>query len=380
MIAYLQVHRFYVRALGLEGHSDPVVVTKNKAVLDLNIAAELRRVDADMSARDAKASLMGGIFRDWHADEFVESQREWLNRAVDFSDAIEPDEQHSAWIDLSKHPDPIATYFALIESIPHSQGGLSATKWLSKLAAKRCDKNLDAAFEPQEFLRPIPIHQVDPITFEQAAKLDFLGYADCGKALSIPLDVLHRQFGNDAIVIWNALRGGQGEEVRASYPDSYVADRMYFQIPIEDIAAVEHSLLRLSERISSQLQGKDLFGSTMKLTLEFEEGSSEAVRNFTKPLHDRRTIYFAARRLFESLEVEQPLSALRIAVPDLRHKVRHQETFDQLAIKEKLSRAETAVRCVRKSYGDSSIQIAGHIQIPRRQLVLKEWRNATGWS
>ena len=77
MIAYLQIQRFYVRTLGLEHHHDPAIVTKDKAVLDLNIAAERRRVNADMSARDAKASLMGGVFRQWETEAYIDAQRAW---------------------------------------------------------------------------------------------------------------------------------------------------------------------------------------------------------------------------------------------------------------------------------------------------------------
>jgi hypothetical protein len=381
LIAYLQIQRFYVRTLGLEDHPDPVVVTKNKTVLDLNLAAAKRRVDAEMSARDAKASLMGGIFREWDAKEFRQAQRDWLDFAVDFSDVVEPDEQHSAWVDLSKHPDPIATYRAMLEAIPHSNGGLSPTKWLSKLAAKRNDASLNAVFDAQVFLSDIPIHQIEPITFDQAARLEFLGYSTCGKALDIPLDVLQRQFGGHALTIWNALRGQVNQAVQAIYPEKSAADRTYFPAPVEDIVVVDNSLLKLANRLASRLQGNDLFGATMKLILEFEDRDPTiAERTFTKPLHDRRSLYFASKRLYDSLNNEQPVAAIRISLPELHHKVHHQESFDQLELRQKLQRADTVVKCVRKSYGDAAIKIAGDVQVPRRQLVLKEWRNATGWN
>jgi len=381
LIAFLQIQRFYVRTLGLEDHPDPVIVTKDKAVLDLNIAAEQRRVNAEMSTRDAKASLMGGVFRQWEPECYSCAQHAWLDLAVDFSDVVEPDEQHSAWVDLSIHPDPIATYRAMLEAIPYSKGGLSPTKWLSKLAAKRNDAALDAVFDPQAFLHGIPIHQIEPITFEQAAKLEFLGYTTCGKALDIPLDVLHRQFGGHAVTIWNALRGQVNQAVQAIYPEKSAADRIYFANPVEDMAVVENTLLKLANQLASRLLGNDLFGATMKLTLEFEDQDPTiAERTFTKPLHDRRSLYFASKRLYDSLNNEQPVAAIRISLPELHHKVHHQESFDQLELREKLQRADTAIRCVRKSYGDASIKIAGDIQVPRRQLVLKEWRNATGWN
>ena len=380
MIAYLRIQRFYVRTLGLDEHPDPVVIVKEESVLDINVAGIRRRVEAEMSARDAKASLMGGIFREWHSAEYIAAQHAWLNMATDFSDVIEPDKQHSAWVDLSSHPDPLASFRSMLEHIPHSEGGIADKKWLAKLAAGR-DPEMSAIFDPQVFLHELPVGMIPLLSQAQSARLTFLGYDTCGKCLQIPLEVLQKQFGEQAITVWNAVRGYGQEAVFAIYPERSVADRFYFSNPVEDLTAIEAALLKLSDNLSRRLCSQDMFGSKLRLTVEYEEMPDRVVdRTFTRPLHDRRSIHFASRRMFESLANQHPITGIRILIPELDRKKRHQQSFDQLATREKQSRAETAVRCVRKSYGDKSIILASNIEIPRRLLVLKEWRNATGWS
>ena len=380
MIAFLSIQRFYVRTLGLEFDAKPAVVVKDKRVLDLNVTAMNRRVSSAMSSRDAKACLMGGVFRDWNSEHYVEAQKQWLSLTTDFSDVIEPDEQHSAWIDLSGHPDPISTYRTMLDIIPNVVGGISDTKWLAKLAAQKNDVEMEATFDPVRFISQLTVSDVSLIQAKDAERLDFLGYASCGKAQSIPLPTLQKQFGEYGLVIWNALRGEGGERVKAIYPERTVADRMLFPAPIEDLTELERSLFRLSHRLAHRLQREDSFGSTLTLMLLNEESvASSLCRTFTRPLFDRRSIYVAAKRLFDTIQPHDPISEIRLSLTEVQKKHAHQQTFDQLLAKEKKERADTALKCVRRSFGDNSIKLASEIQIPRRQKFLKEWRDATGW-
>jgi DNA polymerase IV len=379
LIAYLRIQRFYVRSLGLDEHPDPVVIVKGESVLDINPAGIRRRVESEMSARDAKASLMGGVFREWNSAEYTAAQHAWLDLATEFSDVIEPDEQHTAWIDLTSHPDPLATYRSMLEFIPNCEGGIAENKWLAKLAAGR-DPEMSAVFDPTAFLYDLPVGMICQLTPAQSAKLSFLGYGTCGRCLQIPLDVLQKQFGDQAITVWNVVRGYGHEAVHSIYPEKSVADRFYFPNPIEDSTVVEAALLKLSDNLSNRMSSQDLFGSRLRLTIEYEELPVQAVeRCFTRPLHDRRSIHFASKRMFDSVASQHPITGIRILIPELEKKKRHQQSFDHLAAREKQSRAETAVRCVRKSYGDGSIILAKDVEVPRRLLVLKEWRDATGW-
>jgi hypothetical protein len=381
LIAYILIPRFYVSHLGMEHADEPVVVTKGKRVLDLNITAEKRRLTSDMSDRDAKASLMGGIFKLWDEETYVEAQRIWLDRCCQFSDAIEPDEQHTAWVELSGHPDPIATFFALREAIDGSKGGLAKSKWLAKLACLRGDVDLDAVYSPETFLSGIPLDQIEVIHPHEAARLEFLGYRDCESVRDVTREVLTRQFGERTIVIWNAVRGLHADQVDSTYPRKSVSDRFYFPSAIVDALVVEAGIKKAADRIASRLAKGDWFGSGLQLRIEFEDGKSCTVkREFTHPLHDRRTVFFAAKRLWLGISIESPVTAIRIQMTELKKKRQHQQTFDQLLSREKQLRAETALSSVRKVFGDVSVQLARDIQIPRRERVLKEWRNATGWS
>ena len=380
MIAYLAIQRFYVRALGLEEHPDPVVVTKDKRVLDLNHAALMRRVDAEMSARDAKACLMGGTFLAWEAASFIEAQKNWLDVCCEFSDIVEPDFQHSAWVDLHGHPDPFATFLQLRDRLEHAQGAITQVKWLSKLATYRGDPDFASSRDPFGYLTSVPIQTLELLEPEVRSRLEFLGYVTIGQASAIPLSVLRKQFGDRAVEISNILQGKQSQKVQAIYPERFVGERFYFPEPIDDIHVLDAAILKVAGRLGERLQADDLFGARLRLTVEFEGAPMVALeRLFTKPLHDRRSIFFAVKRMVSTLPLDQPIKGFRVALPELERRIRHQHSFDSLMIKEKVDRAETALKCVRKSFGDLSIVTGDQVKIPRRQRVLKEWRDATGW-
>jgi DNA polymerase-4 len=380
LIAYLQIQNFYVRTLGYEHSAEPAIVQKDRLVLDMNEAAKRRRVAAEMSASEAKACLVGGVFRNWEPETYIQAQHEWLNRVAEFSDVIEPDEQHSAWVDLSVHPNPIDAFQTMISEIPHARGGLAKSKWISKLAARRGDPDFGAVYEPREFLSRVPLHEMEPIDTVHASRLKFLGYFTCGDAIEIPRTVLARQFGNQAILIWNAIRGISKDHPLPLFPEKTASDRIYFQSPVEQLETIDQALFRLADSLSDKLDKSDSFSLTMGMTIEFEEmPPSTGQRTFTKPLHHRRSVYFAAKRIWEALAPKSPVMGLRITLKELRKKQRHQTSFDSLIKDEKILRAQNALLSVRKSFGDQSIQIAGDIPLVRRRKVLKEWRDATGW-
>ena len=380
MIGYIYIQRFYVRELGLEHDPMPAVVLKNKKILDINLAAETRRVHAQMSSRDAKACLMGGTFREWHHDSYVNAARAWLDRVAEFSDTIEIDAQHSAWIDLSRHPDPVSTYRSLLDSIDHARGGLAKNKWLAKLAATHGDPVFDAVFDPRRFMADIPVEAVSAIQGAHAERLSFLGYRTCGDAAKIALETLLRQFGEEGLAIHSALRGEGGERVKAQYPERSIGDRFVFPEPIDDIQIIDRTLTKLAHRVGRHLKRLDAFGSRISLTLLMEDASTLLdQRTFTRPISDPRSVYFAMKRLFDSLDNKQPVQEIRIRLFELEHKSPHQQSFDQLLMREKLSRADSALKCVRKSFGEDSVKLGKDLVVPRRLRVLKEWRDATGW-
>ena len=109
MIVYIHLPGFYVRSHQSER---PVVVVKSRKVLDANLRARRAGVEGRMPLSVAKSILAKNplpdapIFIEWKEDEYDRAQRHWLDRCVEFSEVIEPAEQHSAYIDLSAHPHP----------------------------------------------------------------------------------------------------------------------------------------------------------------------------------------------------------------------------------------------------------------------------------
>jgi len=253
-------------------------------------------------------------------------------------------------------------------------------KWLSKLATYRGDPDFVACRDPFGYLTSVPLQALELLEPELRSRLEFLGYVTIGHASTIPLSVLRKQFGARAVEISNILQGKQFQKVQAIYPERFVGERYYFPEPIEDMQVLDAAILKVAGRLGERLQADDLFGALMRLGIEFEGVPMLAIeRLFTKALHDRRSIFFAVKRMVGAVPLDHPIKGFRVALPELDRRIRHQHSFDSLMVKEKLDRAETALKCVRRSFGDLSIMTGDQVKIPRRQRVLKEWRDATGW-
>ena len=119
MIAFLRLMGFYVCAGSFAHGPQPVVVVKDKAVLDANAAALERGVQPGMTLREAKAILHDGKFVEWEPDEYREAQCAWLDLCAEFTDVVEPEEQHTAYLDLSMHPNPGEILDRVTEQLGH---------------------------------------------------------------------------------------------------------------------------------------------------------------------------------------------------------------------------------------------------------------------
>src|SRR5207253_6874893 len=151
------------------------IVVRDGMVLDFNEAASRRGIDEGLSLRQARAILNDGKFQPWQREEYEERQRIWLDLCVDFTGVIEPADQHSAWLDLSLHPDSFDIAERVVRTLSQKTGltvrfGAAPSKWISLLAARHDDGGL-AIRDPKAFLAPLPTAELLPVTFEHRERL-----------------------------------------------------------------------------------------------------------------------------------------------------------------------------------------------------------------
>jgi len=378
-VTWLELLEFYIIQ-----RETPQVIHRDDRVLDRNQPARARGVHPGLDLRKAKAILQEAEYLPWEAEAYYRKQAEWLDICTQFSNIIEPEDQHSAWVDLTAHPDWVATAEELVRTLARETGmvirsGLAPTKWVSRLAAKYHDTGVSAHQDPKAFVANLHIRELLPVSAETRDRLSFLGYYKIGQVADLPFAVLQEQFDQSSYVIHAAANGGVYEPVQAAYPPESCLDRFVFDGLAESTEIIHNGLATLAERVGMRLEFQSLEGTKLTIKLEYEDSSTKIVkRTFSKPIRDSRSALVGMSLLLEK-ELSKPLISIQVLVSDLRKVRVAQGAFLDGANTRVTRRLEAAVQRARTVYGDQSVKLGQDIQLPRRVLVLREWKNATGW-
>ena len=425
-IIYLCLEGFFVQ-IKAPDHPSPVAVVRDNTVLDVNAQARQRGITPGMEKRTARAIAHETKFYAWEEDAYEDAQTRWLYLCTEFTGIIEPEEQNSAYLDLSAHPNPIDVAEKLIRTLAQETSlrvfyGSSINKWIAKLACQHGDCGT-AAIDPAKFLSSLPIHNLTPIRSEHRQRLNFLGYRTIGEVLTIPEDILRQQFGAEGLLIAKAARGDFMVPLSANYPRDSLIETLIFESPVDSLETIDLGLKDLATRAAQRLSNKSLQGQELQLSMEFENGKTiQLKRRFSKPIYTFLGVLSTLRILFQkrladksdtSLSplttnaqvtptlrafvnppclcvndpgsffdpllqsaVHSPINSLRLCMTNLKHARGKQNSL----LGKSKGDSATAVNVVRTVFGDASVQLGSEIPTPRRIRVLREWKNATGWS
>jgi nucleotidyltransferase/DNA polymerase involved in DNA repair len=376
-------------------------VVHNASVLDLNYAANALGITRGMSVGEAKLLSDGRGLIPFQPDQFAAAQKAWLDICALLTNIIEPDEFHTAYLDLSGHslsredvtgPTSIAQKLAdmIGETGLTAQIGIAGTRWVAKLDGEAnyheiSNRTPTALLTPRRFVSGFPTWQL-PLEHQVTERLSFLGYKTIGEVAGIPLEVLQKQFGTLALDIKRYANGGGDPTVRALYPPNSITESFRFDGCPETYECFEHSLKTLSSRIAGKLLDEDWVGESLDLIIEHESGKvTSQSRTFSKPYHSAKSLWASVKLLvpidlFQKMESER-LENVRLRAKELRKLDRVQMDLDISHVKSHQNeKVGNAVRHVHQVFGLESVRLGCQIQESRRQLVLRAWRNAYGWT
>lgn len=391
---YLELSGFYARVWTESDPSwalKPLVVHRAKRVLDLNDCARAVGVKPGMGLDEAKVLLQGSGLIPYEEEPYRASQARWLDVVSEFSSCIEPGDPHSAWADLSGHPDPFAIASSIRSAVGKVSGshvsiGLASSKWLSRLTCDLTgdtdlllweDAMREALEDPVSFLKDIPVsflYPVDPVFLE---RLKFLGYRTIGQVASIPLKTLRGQFGNDALRIYSASRGGLQDHVKPLYPPDAIVSKIAFDGGISNSETLSISLQSLARKLAKALSDRESCGAEIELKIYFEESCLERSRTFSKPMRTARDVFSALSRMV--FDVQEPVYSILAKMPGLKKARERQSGLFTMQRTGDDSAAGCAIENVRQVFGDKSVLRASEVAEPRRVRVLRAWSHATGW-
>ncbi len=366
----------------LQDSPDPVVVVRDQTVLTANKEARRRGIRSGISVRQAHAIVEGCKFKPWCKADYEERQRAWLDVCLDFTGIIEPDEQHSAWLDLSLHPKPIDIAERLVRTLNKTTGhaikhGSGPSKWISTLALSQENGSL-ADRDPRRFLEPLPTSLLLPVLPAHRERLYFLGYRTIGQVAALSLTVLQEQFDEDAFAIQSAAKGSLTQLPVPRYPLNSVHECFIFDGPPETAEIVTNAKHALSKRIGERLSAHNQQSGKLNVAIEFEGGKIKHLsRTFTKLLRCPRSVESAICLLADS-SLNSPVISIQATLPEIEKVKAVQSGLALGAVKDSKLVTESVER-VRNAFGERAVLLGSELKLPRRISVLREWKHATGW-
>lgn len=375
---WIELPGFYVAQ---HPQARPLIIVKDGLVLDANQLALERKVSPGMPDRMAKNIIGDADFLAWNPEDYYARQQEWLNLCLDYTDGIEPIEQHSAFLDFKLHPQPQEMLSKLSQNLTEKfkltpYVGLAQAKWIAKLAAHA--PIVSTAFEdPESFVASFPVTSLEPASIETRTTLKSLGCKTIGQVARMSFDELKKRFGNEVLAIRQAAHGSYIEPVKHVYPLNSISNRFNFDGAVESWETILEGCNAWSQTIGKKLQRQSDKGAKVHLFLEFEDGSSKAIRKtFSKPIKCPRSVLGALKLLLEG-QIQMPLLSMRILLPELQKVKAEQHSLFE--VEKQVEFIQPSLESIRKAYGIKSIELGSQREVLRKTRVLRAWKNATGW-
>lgn len=394
-LLYLGLDQFYVRAAEVvSGNGAPLVVIDRGHVLDADDGARSAGVSEGMSVREARTLLEGARFVAYRPEPYREAAERVRAIALAYVDRLYSPREHEITLDLSLHVDPEEIARRLLAEVRDRTGlrayaALAPSAWVARVAAREahalgrelgvgCVERVDQA---ARWLAERPIEVLAPLSPETRERLRFLGYRRVGEVAATSLDRLRAAFGPEAWAIRLAALGEDREPFEPNVPPEACAARFRFEGGTSDAGVLRAGLGELARKLAERLGATHRRGQHLRVLVAFEDGEVVArERRFVRPLAHASTIRFALETLMREVSCESPVREVRAVMERLEpaHGLqgRLMAGFEP---EERRLRAEQAARALRCVLGDQAVLRASERPEPRRQKVLRAWRDAVGW-
>ncbi len=400
-IASLSIPHFYLLPFAKDEkrNATPLLISHERKIIDANVAAVTAGFRVGMSLQEAKCMAESASWIVAYEEEsYRDLQKQMLELCAEFTDRIEHTEMHRAYLDLSGHSQPGHLACEVAHKIrKHFQTdvhiGFALAKWVSRLAeAYFCGSSesgsshpllndltlTDSFANPGRFLASKRVAKLSPVSTQTRQRLQFLGYPLIRDVQKIPISTLKSQFRDEANIIASASMGTFDDPVIPTFRIT----KIYDKIEMEDASIwleIEPALRKIAKRLSIRLKSLDSVTRKVNLSVAFSSGfCKEATRSFSKPLQSTLDLLRAIVVLFP--ECKEPVESVVVELPDLEKMRQKQKQLDgSHSLGERKISAEAAFRSIKTTFGDSAIQVAADVSLPRRKLVLRAWQNANGW-
>jgi DNA polymerase IV len=234
--------------------------------------------------------------------------------------------------------------------------GLSCNKFLAKIASDMDKPRGFAALDQDEARsmladKPVGfIFGVGPATQERLSQRGFRIIADLQRADETEL---MKQFSTEGRRLWRLARGIDDRRVVADRGAKTISSETTFETDIRDLASLERTLWRLSEKVSSRLKSGELAGTTITLKLKTADFRQ---RTRSQSIHAPTQLaakIFAISR--EMLAKEIDGTAFRLMGTGVSALRPGSQADDTDMLDRRSAHAERAIDDLRKKFGNAAV-------------------------
>lgn len=360
-------------------NAEPEIVIHEKKVVDLNFAAKTYKISNGMPLQHVLPLIPNCQVTSLAPNP--ERQKAWLDRLLQYSDTIQPFDCRSAAIDLTGHPDPADVVSKIIAKLTkgdfgYLHYGVGPSLWIAQLASQLKDP-FGFAFDPAGRLTTLNVEHLLAIPEQDREHLKRLGFETIGEIAATSPERLHLQFGESAHHITAAAQVKTCDQIAALYPPRATVETLRFAAPVNDSLTLEKAAENLAYRLAGKIRGQQ--AGLAILTAEREDCTEHTLqRPYYRPLHTSDRIQASLAYLVAELQKTCP-DIVRLTA-QLDRLEPHKSSQQDLFVAASRTDSQAALESLKNVLGNKSIVLASEIEAPRREQVLKVWRNATGWN
>lgn len=251
----------------------------------------------------------------------------------EYTDLVEPLSLDEAFLDVTQNKKGLKSASIIAQEIREkiykktgltASAGISANKFIAKIASDYNKPNGQKTIEPQEiqsFVENLEIKKFFGIGKKTAQIMYHLGIFTGLDLKEKSFDFLVEHFGNSAQHYYNISRGISNSEVQPNrIPKSIAAERT-FETNLTSEIFLQEKLKAISVELESRLKKRNISGKTITLKIKYSDFTIQTrSETLTYFISNQDLIYDTAMRLLFQEKLKNSVRLLGISMTNLNNK------------------------------------------------------------
>lgn len=377
----------------------PVVVggkaNERGVVSAASYAARKYGIHSAMPLRTAYRLCPHAIFVDGHRERYSEYSRKVYEILCRFSPRVSMASIDEAYLDLEGtqklHGPVLQAAHRLHETVRtetllNCSIGIASSRLVAKIASDQAKPNGILWVLPGtevRFLAPLDVRKIPGVGKVTEQNLRAVGVRKVGDLARLDEGFLASKFGKWGLALAGKAMGldaggwFDGEIGEAHDPKS-VSHEHTFREDSAELAGLQATLLRLSEKVARRLRDHSLYTRTVQIKIRYSDFSTfTRARTLDHATQLDTEIAAAAKELFGANWTGQPVRLVGVYAQGLEHSEGQMSLLEE----EKTRRwrdAMSAVDRIRDRFGESSVSLARSLQSDYHERVHENPENLPG--